>query len=122
MATSKNYKRYASGGNSKNRRLDDGLRAMQVQNDRQVQALERLEVQNRIQSQAFTSGLEKKAAKEADNRRLLNDLEVKKPREMREKSIKQNADVKIKSLERQAIENTSKLLKLLSIFSSNVFK
>ena len=105
MATSKNYKRYASGGNSKNRRLDDGLRAMQVQNDRQVQALERLEVQNRIQSQAFTSGLEKKAAKEADNRRLLNDLEVKKPREMREKSIKQNEDVNIKSLERQAIEN-----------------
>jgi hypothetical protein len=71
MATSKNYKRYASGGNSKNRRLDDGLRAMQVQNDRQVQALERLEVQNRIQSQAFTSGLEKKAAKEANNRKLL---------------------------------------------------
>ena len=105
MATSKYYKRYASGGNSKNRRLDDGLRAMQVQNDRQVQALERLEVQNRIQSQAFTSGLEKKAAKEADNRRLLNDLEVKKPREMREKSIKQNEDVNIKSLERQAIEN-----------------
>jgi len=105
MATSKNYKRYASGGNSKNRRLDDGLRAMQVQNDRQVQALERLEVQNRIQSQAFTSGLEKKAAKEAKNRELLNKLEVKKPRQLREKAIKQNADVKIKSLEREAIEN-----------------
>ena len=121
MATSKNYKRYASGGNSKNRRLDDGLRAMQVQNDRQVQALERLEVQNRIQSQAFTSGLEKKAAKEANNRKLLNDLEVKKPRELREKSIKQNADVKIKSLERQAVEN-DKLSKVWAGLSPTLAK
>ena len=121
MATSKNYKRYASGGNSKNRRLDDGLRAMQVQNDRQVQALERLEVQNRIQSQAFTSGLEKKAANEANNRKLLNELEVKKPREMRAKSIKQNAEVKIKSLERQAIEN-DKLAKVWAGLSPTLAK
>lgn len=121
MATSKNYKRYASGGNSKNRRLDDGLRAMQVQNDRQVQALERLEVQNRIQSQAFTSGLENKAAKEAKNRELLNKLEVQKPREMREKAIKQNADVKIKSLERQAIEN-DKLSKVWAGLSPTLAK
>ena len=121
MATSKNYKRYASGGNSKNRRLDDGLRAMQVQNDRQVQALERLEVQNRIQSQAFTSGLEKKAAKEAKNRELLNKLEVQKPRQMREKSIKQNADVKIKSLEREAVEN-DKLSKVWAGLSPTLAK
>lgn len=121
MATSKNYKRYASGGNSKNRRLDDGLRAMQVQNDRQVQALERLEVQNRIQSQAFTSGLEKKAANEAKNRELLNKLEVQKPRQMREKSIKQNADVKIKSLERQAAEN-DKLSKVWAGLSPTLAK
>ena len=121
MATNKYFRKYAKGGNPRFTQANDGLRAMQVQNDRQVQALERLEVQNRIQSQAFTSGLEKKAAKEANNRKLLNDLEVKKPRELREKSIKQNADVKIKSLERQAVEN-DKLSKVWAGLSPTLAK
>ena len=50
MALSKNYKRYASGGRNRNLRMNDGLRAMQEQSDRKVQALRGLEEQNRIQS------------------------------------------------------------------------
>ena len=64
MATAKDYKVYGSGGKQRNRRLDDGLRAMQFQTDRQVNALQKLEAQNRLQSQAYISGLESKAKKE----------------------------------------------------------
>ena len=101
---SRDYKIYGSGGRNKNLRLDDGLRAMQEQTTRMTNALKQQELQNRIQSQAFTSGLEKKAKKESDNRRELQKLEVETPRKMREKSIKQNYETKIKSLERQAAE------------------
>ena len=101
---SKDYKIYGSGGRNKNLRLDDGLRAMQEQTTRMTNALKQQELQNRIQSQAFTSGLEKKAKKEADNRRELQKLEEERPREMRKASIKQNYDTKIKSLRRQAEE------------------
>tara|TARA_R100001224_G_scaffold50026_3_gene28872 strand:- start:1287 stop:3815 length:2529 start_codon:yes stop_codon:yes gene_type:complete len=101
---SRDYKIYGSGGRNKNLRLDDGLRAMQEQTTRITNALKEQELQNRIQSQAFTSGLEKKAKKEADNRRELQKLEVETPRKMRLNSIKQNYNTKIKSLERQAAE------------------
>ena len=105
MATAKNYKVYGSGGKQRNRRLDDGLRAMQIQTDRQVNALQKLEAQNRLQSQAYISGLESKAKKEYENRKLLNKLEEEEPRKMREKSIKRNAEITVKSLKEQAAEN-----------------
>ena len=105
MATAKNYKVYGSGGKQRNRRLDDGLRAMQIQTDRQVNALQKLEAQNRLQSQAYISGLESKAKKEYENRKLLNKLEEEEPRKMREKSIKRNAEITVKSLKDQAAEN-----------------
>ena len=105
MALSKNYKRYASGGRNRNLRMDDGLRAMQEQSDRKVQALRGLEEQNRIQSRQRISDLESKESKEANNRKLLNEIEVQKPRQLREKAIKQNAEVRIKNHERQAAEN-----------------
>ena len=105
MATAKDYKVYGSGGKQRNRRLDDGLRAMQIQTDRQVNALQKLEAQNRLQSQAYISGLESKAKKEYENRKLLNKLEEEEPRKMREKSIKRNAEITVKSLKDQAAEN-----------------
>ena len=105
MARAKDYKVYGSGGKQRNRRLDDGLRAMQIQTDRQVNALQKLEVQNRIQSQAFISGLENKAKREAENRQLLNQLEDEIPRKLREKSLKRNAEITVKSLKDQAAEN-----------------
>lgn len=105
MARAKDYKVYGSGGKQRNRRLDDGLRAMQIQTDRQVRALEKLEVQNRLQSQAYISGLESKAKKEYENRKLLNKLEEEEPRKMREKSIRRNAEITVKSLKDQAAEN-----------------
>ncbi len=107
MALSKNFKRYASGGRNRNLRLNDGLRAMQEQSDRKVQALRGLEEQNRIQSRQRISDLESKEAKEANNRKLLNEIEVQKPRQLREKAIKQNAEVRIKNHERQAAENAN---------------
>ena len=105
MALSKNYKRYASGGRNRNLKLDTGIRAMQEESDRRVQALRGLEEQNRIQSRQRISDLESKEAKEANNRKLLNEIEVQKPRQLREKAIKQNAEVRIKNHERQAAEN-----------------
>ena len=105
MATAKDYKVYGSGGKQRNRRLDDGLRAMQIQTDRQVNALQKLEAQNRLQSQAYISGLESKAKKEYENRKLLNKLEDEIPRKMRADSIKRNAEITVKSLKDQAAEN-----------------
>ena len=105
MATAKDYKVYGSGGKQRNRRLNDGLRAMQIQTDRQVNALQKLEAQNRLQSQAYISGLESKAKKEYENRKLLNKLEDEVPRKMQANSIKRNAEINIKSLKDQAAEN-----------------
>ena len=105
MALSKNYKRYASGGRNKNLRLDSGLRAMQEQANIKIQALKGLEESNRIQSRQFISDYESKENREAKNRELLNKVEVQKPRELREKAIKQNAEVRIKNHERFAAEN-----------------
>ena len=121
MALSKNYKRYASGGRNRNLKLDTGIRAMQEESDRRVQALKGLEEQNRIQSRQRISDLESKEAKEANNRKLLNDIEVQKPRELREKAIKQNAEVRIKNHERQAAEN-DKLAKVWAGLSPTLAK
>ena len=121
MALSKNYKRYASGGRNRNLKLDTGIRAMQEESDRRVQALKGLEEQNRIQSRQRISDLESKEAKEANNRKLLNDIEVQKPRQLREKAIKQNAEVRIKNHERQAAEN-DKLAKVWAGLSPTLAK
>ena len=121
MALSKNYKRYASGGRNRNLKLDTGIRAMQEESDRRVQALKGLEEQNRIQSRQRISDLESKEAKEANNRKLLNEIEVQKPRQLREKAIKQNAEVRIKNHERQAAEN-DKLAKVWAGLSPTLAK
>ena len=121
MALSKNYKRYASGGRNRNLKLDTGLRAMQEESDRRVQALKGLEEQNRIQSRQRISDLESKESKEANNRKLLNEIEVQKPRQLREKAIKQNAEVRIKNHERQAAEN-DKLAKVWAGLSPTLAK
>jgi hypothetical protein len=94
---------------------------MQEESDRRVQALKGLEEQNRIQSRQRISDLESKEAKEANNRKLLNDIEVQKPRQLREKAIKQNAEVTIKNHERQAAEN-DKLAKVWAGLSPTLAK
>ena len=121
MALSKNYKRYASGGRNRNLKLDTGIRAMQEESDRRVQALKGLEEQNRIQSRQRIADIESKEAKEANNRKLLNEIEVQKPRQLREKAIKQNAEVTIKNHERQAAEN-DKLAKVWAGLSPTLAK
>ena len=121
MGTAKDYKVYGSGGKQRNRRLDDGLRAMQIQTDRQVNALQKLEAQNRLQSQAYISGLESKAKKEYENRKLLNKLEDETPRKMRADSIKRNAEITVKSLKDQATEN-DKLAKVWAGLSPTLSK
>ena len=121
MALARNYKRYASGGRNRNLKLDTGIRAMQEESDRRVQALRGLEEQNRIQSRQRISDLESKESKEANNRKLLNEIEVQKPRQLREKAIKQNAEVRIKNHERQAAEN-DKLAKVWAGLSPTLAK
>ena len=121
MALSKNYKRYASGGRNRNLKLDSGIRAMQEESDRRVQALRGLEEQNRIQSRQRISDLESKESKEAKNRELLNEIEEVVPRKLRADAIKQNADVRIRNHERQAAEN-DKLAKVWAGLSPTLAK
>lgn len=71
---SKNYTVYGSGGRNKRLKLDDGLRAMQEQTTRMTNALKEQELQNRIQSQAFTSGLESKAKKKQTTEKSCESL------------------------------------------------
>ena len=69
----------------------------------------------------LTPEMESKEAKEANNRKLLNEIEVQKPRQLREKAIKQNAEVRIKNHERQAAEN-DKLAKVWAGLSPTLAK
>ena len=61
MATSKYYKKYASGGNPRNRQISDGLRAMQIQSDQITRSLEKRRSEQKIQDTSLITDLTNKA-------------------------------------------------------------
>ena len=104
MATSKYYKKYASGGNPRNRQISDGLRAMQIQSDQITRSLEKRRSEQKIQDTSLITDLTNKAKTEAKAREELYKLEVETPRKMRADALKRNNDTVQESLKRKANE------------------
>ena len=74
MATKKYLTKYARGGNIQNTRLNDGLRAMQIQSQTQTSALKDLRNEAAKQAAQYSTGLDR-AAKVAElNRKLTREI------------------------------------------------
>ena len=104
MSLSKYYKKYASGGNFKNRQVSDGLRAMQIQSDNITRALEKRKAEEQLQGKTLVTDLTSKASKEAKARETLYKLEVEAPRKLKAEALKRNNKTQQESLKRQADE------------------
>ena len=70
MATKKYLTKYARGGRNQNTRLNDGLRAMQIQSQTQTRALENLRNQQQKQDAQYTTGLDRAGKAAEANRKL----------------------------------------------------
>lgn len=96
MATRKYFTRHAQGS----RQLPDiqsGLRAMQIQGDRQTKALANLRDQQRQADQAYITGIDRAAKLEEQNRKLVREIEVDIPEKLRANALKRNNDIQQQS-------------------------
>ena len=96
MATKKYFTKYARGS----RQLPDvqsGLRAMQIQGDRQTKALANLRDQQRQADQAYITGIDRAAKLEEQNRELVRKIEVDIPEKLRANALKRNNDIQQQS-------------------------
>ena len=90
MATKKYLTKYARGGRNQNTRLDDGLRAMQIQSQTQTRALENLRTQQQKQDAQYTTGLDRAGKVAEANRKLKQKIEVDIPEKLRADALKRN--------------------------------
>ena len=79
MATNKYFRKYAKGGNPRFTQANDGLRAMQQQSKTIVDGLKTAALQQKQQDELMISGMDRKFKNEAENRKLLNEIEVETP-------------------------------------------
>ena len=89
MATKKYLTKYARGS-KQTPRLDDGLRAMQIQSQTQTRALENLRTQQQKQDAQYTTGLDRAGKVAQANRKLKQQIEVDIPEKLRENALKRN--------------------------------
>ena len=89
MATKKYLTKYARGS-KQTPRLDDGLRAMQIQSQTQTRALENLRTQQQKQDAQYTTGLDRAGKVAEANRKLKQTIEVEIPEKLRENALKRN--------------------------------
>jgi len=89
MATKKYLTKYARGS-KQTPRLDDGLRAMQIQSQTQTRALENLRNQQQKQDAQYTTGLDRAGKAAEANRKLKQQIEVDIPEKLRENALKRN--------------------------------
>ncbi len=104
MSTNKYYKKYASGGSFKNRKLDDGLRAMQQQTKSQIGGIETVRKQLVQSRNEHMKDLDRKNQKEEQNRADIYKLEVEMSHELRSKALEQNHKTQVASFQREADE------------------
>jgi len=90
MATKKYLTKYARGGRNQNTRLNDGLRAMQIQSQTQTQALQNLKTEQAKQDAQYSSGLDRAGKVAEANRKLKQKIEVDIPEKLRENALKRN--------------------------------
>ena len=89
MATKKYLTKYARGS-KQTPRLDDGLRAMQIQSQTQTRALENLRNQQQKQDAQYTTGLDSAGKAAEANRKLKQKIEVDIPEKLRADALKRN--------------------------------
>ena len=89
MATKKYLTKYARGS-KQTPRLDDGLRAMQIQSQTQTQALQNLKTDQAKQDAQYTSGLDRAGKVAEANRKLKREVEVDIPEKLRADALKRN--------------------------------
>ena len=89
MSTKKYLTKYARGS-KKISRLDDGLRAMQIQSQTQTRALENLRNQQQKQDAQYITSLDRKGRVEEENRKLKRKIEVDIPEKLQTEALKRN--------------------------------
>ena len=104
MATSKYLRKYAKGGNPRFTQVNDGLRAMQQQSKTIVDGLKTAALQQKQQDELMISGMDRKFKNEAENRKLLNEIEVETPFKLQKAALDRNKKSELKSLADQAKE------------------
>ena len=104
MATSKYLRKYAKGGNPRFTQVNDGLRAMQQQSKTIVDGLKTAALQQKQQDELMISGMDRKFKNEAENRKLLNEIEVETPFKLQKAALERNKKTELKSLADQAKE------------------
>ena len=110
MATKKYLTKYARG-RKQIPKLEDGLRAMQIQSQTQTQALEQQKNQQKLFDAAYSTGLDRAAKVAEANRKLKRQVEVETPEKLREAALKRNNQTqqnnfKVKIKEQQEIAKT----------------
>ena len=104
MSTNKYYKKYASGGSFKNRKLDDGLRAMQEQTKSKIGGIETVRKQLVQDRNEHMKALDRKNQKEAQNRADVYKLEVEMSHKLRSNALAQNHKTQVESFQTEANE------------------
>ena len=108
MATKKYLTKYARGSRQLPS-VDGGLRAMQIQGDRQTKALANLRDQQRQADQSYITGIDRAAKLEEENRKLVRKVEVEIPEKLRADALKRNNDREQQDFKRR-IDEQKKLL------------
>ena len=104
MATNKYFRKYAKGGNPRFTQANDGLRAMQQQSKTIVDGLKTAALQQKQQDELMISGMDRQFKNEAENRKLLIEIEVETPFKLQKAALDRNKKSELKSLADQAKE------------------
>ena len=110
MATKKYLTKYARGSKAIPK-LDDGLRAMQIQSQTQTQALEKRKQEQKLFDASYSTGLDRAAKAAEANRKLVRQIEVETPEKLRADALKRNNitqqnNFKVKIKEQQELAKT----------------
>ena len=124
MATKKYLTKYARGS-KQIPKLEDGLRAMQIQSQTQTQALEKRKNEQKLFDASYSTGLDRAAKAAEANRKLVRQIEVETPEKLRADALKRNNitqqnNFKVKIKEQQELAKTWG--KLSPTLASNVQK
>ena len=120
MATKKYLTKYARGS-KQTPRLDDGLRAMQIQSQTQTRALENLRTQQQKQDAQYTTGLDRAGKVAEANRKLKQQIEVEIPEKLQENALKRNNITQQKNF-KVKIDEYNKLAKVWQGLSPTLAK
>ena len=110
MATKKYLTKYARGG-KQTPKLEDGLRAMQIQSQTQTQALEKRKNEQKLFDANYSTGLDRAAKAAEASRKLTQKIEVDIPEKLRADALKRNNitqqnNFKVRIKEAQNLANT----------------